>query len=156
VLTIVYSPNDTLRDRFLAYVDAALKASIADQGCGWEYSVVETSRDLWKTQGLVPPMPGSKAEQEWTRINRAMEFEAEDGRLSREMVRIRSFADLSVLEMVSIVLSNDHVFAPSDQKQNSVSSSPIQRHTKIYMSSLPKGQVGNHPTQANATCKSSS
>jgi hypothetical protein len=43
---------------------------------------------LWKIQGLVPPMPGSKAEHEWTRLNRAMEFEAEDGGLSGEKEKL--------------------------------------------------------------------
>jgi hypothetical protein len=77
-----------VRDRFLARIDAALKPFIADQGYDWEYNVAETSRDLWKIQGLVPPMPGSKAEHEWTRLNRAMEFEAEDGGLSGEKEKL--------------------------------------------------------------------
>jgi hypothetical protein len=53
-------PNDVIRDRFLAKVDNALKPHIAEQGWDWEYSVIETSRDLWKINGLVPPMPQSK------------------------------------------------------------------------------------------------
>ncbi|KAL5115029.1 hypothetical protein ACEQ8H_007070 [Pleosporales sp. CAS-2024a] len=70
--------NNVVRDGFLGRVDAALRPFIADKGFDWEYSVLETSRDLWKIQGLVPPFPDSVAEREWTRANRATEFEAED------------------------------------------------------------------------------
>ncbi|KAF2872329.1 putative oxalocrotonate tautomerase, partial [Massariosphaeria phaeospora] len=74
-------PDVSRRDRFLARVDGALKPFIADEGYDWEYSVAETSRDLWKIQGLVPPMAGSEAEAEWVRGNRAVEFEREKGGL---------------------------------------------------------------------------
>lgn len=39
------------------------------------------SRDLWKIQGMVPPMPKSDAELEWVRENRATEFEPAKGGL---------------------------------------------------------------------------
>jgi hypothetical protein len=45
--------------------------------------VVETSRDLWKINGMVPPMPGSEAEQEWCVKNRAEGFESEKGGLEK-------------------------------------------------------------------------
>ena len=50
-------------------------------GYDWEYSVEETRRDLWKVQGLVPPMPGSEAEIKWREENQATEFEKEKGGL---------------------------------------------------------------------------
>jgi len=74
-------PNKAIADAFLARVDAALKPHIADQGFDWEYSVQESSRDLWKINGLVPPLPGSEAEKEWCEKNQAEEFEAEKGGL---------------------------------------------------------------------------
>ncbi|KAH7357630.1 putative oxalocrotonate tautomerase [Pyrenochaeta sp. MPI-SDFR-AT-0127] len=74
-------PNEAIRDRFLGRVDAALKPFIDDAGYDWEYSVEETSRDLWKIQGLVPPMPGSEAELEWVSANEALPFEREKGGL---------------------------------------------------------------------------
>jgi hypothetical protein len=49
-----------MRDNFLARVDDVLEPHVADQGYDWEYSVYETRRDLWKVQGMVPPMPNSK------------------------------------------------------------------------------------------------
>lgn len=54
------SPSPEIAKRFLARIDAALKPFIADEGYDWEYSVLETSRDLWKINGLVPPGWGSK------------------------------------------------------------------------------------------------
>ncbi|KAJ4364980.1 hypothetical protein N0V83_008596 [Neocucurbitaria cava] len=70
---------DAVRDRFLTRVDEVLKPFIEDAGYHWEYSVDETSRDLWKIQGLVPPMPGSEAEGEWARLNEAVPFEMGKG-----------------------------------------------------------------------------
>jgi hypothetical protein len=46
-----------------------------------EYSVEETSRDLWKMNGLVPPKPGTVAEKEWARLNKTVKYEAKDGGL---------------------------------------------------------------------------
>ncbi|KAL5378724.1 hypothetical protein DPSP01_008948 [Paraphaeosphaeria sporulosa] len=74
-------PNDEVRDRFLKTLDTTLKPFVADKGYDWEYSLEETRRDLWKVQGLVPPMPGSDAELEWVRENRAIEFEPARGNL---------------------------------------------------------------------------
>jgi len=80
-LTYPTSPNDTARDSFLSKIDAALKPFIEDMGYDWEYSVEETRRDLWKINGMVPPMPNTKAEKEWWRLNRAVEYEKVDGGL---------------------------------------------------------------------------
>jgi hypothetical protein len=74
-------PSDEARNRFLGKVDAAIKPFIADKGYDWEYSVEETRRDLWKINGMVPPMPNSKAEKVWAEGNRPVGFEKEDGRL---------------------------------------------------------------------------
>jgi hypothetical protein len=38
---------------------------------------------LWKINGLVPPMPQSEAEREWTRVNRAVAFEDVRGGLEK-------------------------------------------------------------------------
>lgn len=50
-------------------------------GYDWEYSINETDRDLWKIQGLVPPMPKSEAEGEWVRGNRPVPYIPEKGGL---------------------------------------------------------------------------
>ncbi|KAH8726178.1 putative oxalocrotonate tautomerase [Phaeosphaeriaceae sp. PMI808] len=74
-------PDDAIRDRFLGRIDVALKPYIEDQGYDWEYSVIETRRDLWKVQGMVPPMPNTKAEKEWVRLNQAVPFDKADAGL---------------------------------------------------------------------------
>jgi hypothetical protein len=50
-------------------------------GYEWEYSVEETSRDLWKVDGYVPPMPGSDAEKVWAEDNKPSPFEKAKGGL---------------------------------------------------------------------------
>ncbi|KAM0123666.1 hypothetical protein ACHAO1_011243 [Botrytis cinerea] len=72
----------SIRDDFLKALDEALKPSIADKGWDWEYSVEETRRDLWKINGLVPPMPDTKAEKEWIETNVPKPFRLEDGGLT--------------------------------------------------------------------------
>ncbi|RMZ66103.1 Tautomerase [Pyrenophora seminiperda CCB06] len=78
-------PNDTIRDMFLAKVDAVLKPYVADMGYDWEYTVEELRRDLWKIAGLVPPMPGTEAEKEWVREGEAVVFEREKGGLGGKL-----------------------------------------------------------------------
>jgi hypothetical protein len=63
-------------------VDQVLKPFIADVGYDWEYSITESSRDLWKVNGLVPPMPGTKVEKEWVRLNEPVGFEKSEGGLA--------------------------------------------------------------------------
>ena len=64
-------------------MDVTLKPFIEDKGYDWEYSVTETSRDLWKVSGLVPPMPNTEAEKEWVTLNRAVKFDPEKGGLPK-------------------------------------------------------------------------
>ena len=71
--------------RFMNAVDAALKPFIGDKGYDWEYGVEEVDRDLWKVNGMVPPMPGTEAEKEWAEGNLAVPFEAEKGGLAGKL-----------------------------------------------------------------------
>lgn len=66
-------------------VDKALKPFIADKGYDWEYSCEDVDRDLWKVNGMVPPMPGTEAEKEWAGKNLAVSFEAEKGGLAGKL-----------------------------------------------------------------------
>ncbi|KAI4941222.1 hypothetical protein J4E91_010912 [Alternaria rosae] len=78
-------PNMAHKLRFMDAVDAALKPFIGDKGYDWEYSVEEVDRDLWKVNGMVPPMPGTEAEKEWAEGNVAVPFEAEKGGLAGKL-----------------------------------------------------------------------
>ncbi|KAF2004889.1 hypothetical protein P154DRAFT_560302 [Amniculicola lignicola CBS 123094] len=68
-------------DRMLAGIDKVIKPWVYDKGYDSEYSVEETSRDLWKIDGLVPPMPRTEAEKVWARENRSSIYEKEGGGL---------------------------------------------------------------------------
>ena len=70
-----------VRDRFFREVEEALKPFIADKGWDWEWNVEETRRDMWSTNGLVPPMPDSKSETEWIEANRPLPYKLEDAGL---------------------------------------------------------------------------
>ena len=70
-----------MRELFLNRADAAMKPFIADMGYDWEYNVEETDRNLWKIQGIAPPMPGTEAEKEWVLLNRPVWFEKAKGGL---------------------------------------------------------------------------
>jgi hypothetical protein len=76
-------PSAAHHKRFLDKVDETLKPFIADQGYDWEYSTEEANRDLWKINGMLPPMPETVAEKEWVEKNRAVEFEPEQGGLPK-------------------------------------------------------------------------
>ncbi|PSN68543.1 hypothetical protein BS50DRAFT_663112 [Corynespora cassiicola Philippines] len=66
---------------FLSRVDAAIHPHIAAKSIDWEYSVVESSRDLWKINGLVPPLPNTPAERRWVEENVPTPYESEEGLL---------------------------------------------------------------------------
>ncbi|KAI4913398.1 uncharacterized protein J4E92_009747 [Alternaria infectoria] len=73
------------KHRFMDAVDKALKPFIADKGYDWEYSCEDVDRDLWKVNGMVPPMPGTEAEKEWAEKNVAVPFGAEKGGLEGKL-----------------------------------------------------------------------
>ncbi|KAF2833790.1 hypothetical protein CC86DRAFT_415772 [Ophiobolus disseminans] len=77
-------PTPEIRDSFLKKIDAAMKPFIADMGYDWEYSIDETSRDLWKVNGMVPPKQDTKAEKEWRETNVPAPFKKADGGLEGE------------------------------------------------------------------------
>lgn len=80
VLTLTRA-DEKARDGFLARIDATLKPFIEDMGYDSEYSVEETRRDLWKINGMVPPMPETKAEKVWKEKNWPVPFVLADGGL---------------------------------------------------------------------------
>ncbi|MFB7113044.1 tautomerase family protein [Streptomyces sp. NPDC056190] len=42
--------------------------------CYCEFHVDETPRDLWMTDGIAPPPPGSEAEKLWVQENRPVPY----------------------------------------------------------------------------------
>ncbi|KAB2577961.1 hypothetical protein BFW01_g9338 [Lasiodiplodia theobromae] len=66
--------GDERKSGWLQLVDATLKPHIADKGYDWEYHGLETDRELWKIQGLVPPPTGTEGEQLWVKENKAIPY----------------------------------------------------------------------------------
>ena len=62
--------SDEQKKKFLQRVDAVLNPVMDEKGVDWEYFVNESPRDLWKINGLVPPLPGSEMERKWVDVNR--------------------------------------------------------------------------------------
>lgn len=46
-------------------VERGIKECVIDKGYGWEYSVIEEDRELWKIDGLKPPPFKSEAMYKW-------------------------------------------------------------------------------------------
>lgn len=64
-------PNDiNFKRHWLDSINDALKPFIADQCLDWELHIVETERDLWRVQGIDPPLPGTEAHKIWATGNR--------------------------------------------------------------------------------------
>lgn len=72
-------PPDEARVRnWLRRIDDALAPYIKERGFDWEYNILETSRDLWKVNGIVPPPTGSEEEKKWNAENRPGAYEPSD------------------------------------------------------------------------------
>ncbi|KAJ5143459.1 Tautomerase [Penicillium bovifimosum] len=67
-------PNDERKQRFMTAIDKFLTPFFQSKGMDWEYFIAETSRDLWKINGLVPPPGGSEGEKKWVELNKAVEY----------------------------------------------------------------------------------
>lgn len=61
-----------VQNRFLKAVDKILTPLLEKKGLDWEYFVTESNRDLWKINGMFPPLPGSEMEKKWFEANRPL------------------------------------------------------------------------------------
>jgi phenylpyruvate tautomerase PptA (4-oxalocrotonate tautomerase family) len=55
-------------------IEAALEPFVKDRGYDWEVHIDETPKDLWRTQGLIPPEGESDIERMWAKENRAVPY----------------------------------------------------------------------------------
>jgi hypothetical protein len=74
--------NDEVKRVWLNKIDEALAPHLKDRGdLTWEYHIVETERQLWKVNSIVPPGVGTLAEKRWKKENKATPYaEAENVR----------------------------------------------------------------------------
>lgn len=59
----------------MAVIEKKLAPLIKERGLAWEVHIDETPMDLWRVQGMVPPLPGSDMEKAWAKENRPIPYE---------------------------------------------------------------------------------
>ncbi|KAI1732519.1 putative oxalocrotonate tautomerase enzyme domain-containing protein [Ditylenchus destructor] len=60
-------------NKFIDRYEERLAPFIKDRGLDWEVQI-EVDRNLWRENGLLPPLPRSVGEQEWIRLNKAVPY----------------------------------------------------------------------------------
>ena len=79
---------------WLDVIDGALVPHLRDRGdLTWEYHIVETERQLWRINSIVPPSQGTMAEKRWRRENRASAY-AEEENVRSKMWEGKGFWDI--------------------------------------------------------------
>jgi phenylpyruvate tautomerase PptA (4-oxalocrotonate tautomerase family) len=68
---------DTAEERALCMgvIEEKLAPFVKDRRLNWEVHIDETPMDLWRIQGLVPPLPESEAEKLWAQENKPVPYE---------------------------------------------------------------------------------
>jgi phenylpyruvate tautomerase PptA (4-oxalocrotonate tautomerase family) len=64
-----------VRAACMAVIEEKLAPLVKERGFNWEVHIDETPMDLWRVQGLVPPLPGSEMEKTWAEENRPIPYE---------------------------------------------------------------------------------
>lgn len=59
----------------MAVLEEKLAPLVKERGFDWEVQIDETPMDLWRVQGLVPPLHESEMEQLWAKENRPIPYE---------------------------------------------------------------------------------
>lgn len=72
-------PDEESRKKFLGAADKILAPVFEGGDWVWEYFLIESSRDLWKVNGMVPPETDSELERIWREEGFPVK-EGEDGR----------------------------------------------------------------------------
>ncbi|KAG2187542.1 hypothetical protein INT44_005231 [Umbelopsis vinacea] len=63
------------KQAILDFLEAAFAPYVKDRGLDWEIHVEEHERELWRTQGINPPLPNTDAEKLWAKENKAIPFQ---------------------------------------------------------------------------------
>uniref|UniRef100_A0A914QW80 Tautomerase cis-CaaD-like domain-containing protein n=1 Tax=Panagrolaimus davidi TaxID=227884 RepID=A0A914QW80_9BILA len=59
---------------FFEFYESALAPFIKERGFDWEVEIEQIDRNLWRENGLTPPLPRTDAEKEWVRLNKAVPY----------------------------------------------------------------------------------
>ncbi|KAI1717708.1 putative oxalocrotonate tautomerase enzyme domain-containing protein [Ditylenchus destructor] len=61
--------------QFMDMYEGKLAPFIKDRGLDWEVAIEIVDRNLWRENGLIPPLTGSEGEKEWIRLDKAVPYE---------------------------------------------------------------------------------
>ncbi|KFZ04390.1 hypothetical protein V502_10185, partial [Pseudogymnoascus sp. VKM F-4520 (FW-2644)] len=117
-----------IKDFFFSTLDKILRPILKLNGIEWELSIVESSRDYWRINGLVPPQTDSDMEKKWFAANKVTDEE--------EMSRHQSFRNRYVVAPVKM----DYIAPVKSRK----------RRTKPRISELDAQAVNRRRAQVSA------
>jgi len=66
------SSSEAERERSVRMHDENIAPFVRDRGLSWEFHIDETSRELWSTNGIRPPLHGSEEAKRWAEANRPL------------------------------------------------------------------------------------
>ncbi|KAI1695877.1 putative oxalocrotonate tautomerase enzyme domain-containing protein [Ditylenchus destructor] len=61
--------------KFIDMYEERLVPFIKDRGLDWEIAIENVDRNLWRLNGLIPPLSNSEAVKEWIRLNKAVPYQ---------------------------------------------------------------------------------
>ncbi|CAF1321892.1 unnamed protein product [Rotaria sordida] len=67
-------PDEERKKQFSERYENALAPFIKDKGYDWEVHVEEVSPDMWRENGLIPPIKIPEMEKEWARLNKPIPY----------------------------------------------------------------------------------
>ncbi|KAJ3340304.1 hypothetical protein HDU93_007145 [Gonapodya sp. JEL0774] len=75
--------NVKQQESSLKFLESCWAPIIKSKGddVNWELHIEEAPRELWRENGLVPPLPKTPAEKEWVRLNRAVPYDEKMNKL---------------------------------------------------------------------------
>ncbi|UJR13203.1 hypothetical protein I4U23_000225 [Adineta vaga] len=67
-------PNDEEKQKFSEKYENAIAPFIKDKGYDWEVHVEEVPPEMWRENGLIPPIKYPEIEKEWVRLNKPIPY----------------------------------------------------------------------------------
>ncbi|CAF1504361.1 unnamed protein product [Adineta ricciae] len=67
-------PDDQRKTEFSEKYEEAIAPFIKDKGYDWEVHVEEVPPEMWRENGLIPPIKFPEIEKEWARLNKPIPY----------------------------------------------------------------------------------
>ncbi|CAF1034672.1 unnamed protein product [Adineta steineri] len=67
-------PNEEAKKQFSERYENAIAPFIKDKGYDWEVHVEEVPPEMWRENGLIPPIKFPEIEKEWARQNKPIPY----------------------------------------------------------------------------------